>query len=280
MYVRLAFAVAAFLEPEILIVDEALSVGDKQFQARCAQRIRDIMRDGKTILFVSHDMKLIREICSRAVLLRQGKIVSDASSEDTISKYLQGIADGENETAGLTASAEWPDDGSAPGSNHARLLRVRALTGDGTVAERHSASDPLDIEMSYRVLCDGDFLVPSFHFYDSKGETYMILMDADAQRRTQHLPPGVYTAGVRVPADFLAPGTLRIVAALATPMPRTMHFYHQNALVLEVSESPHSSSSVRGNYEGHLPGFLRPRLEWRFLQLPDGSPTLPIQASD
>jgi lipopolysaccharide transport system ATP-binding protein len=264
MYVRLAFAVAAFLEPEILIVDEALSVGDKQFQARCAERIREIMRDGRTILFVSHDMKLIREICSRAVLLRKGRIVSDARSEDTISKYLEGIVNGERETTGLTAFAEWPDDGSAPGSSCARLLRVQALTVEGTVAEQHSTSDPFDVEMSYRVLQSGDFLVPSFHFYDSKGETYMIVMDADAKRRAQHLPSGAYTARVRVPADFLAPGTLRIVAALATPMPRTMHFYHQNALVLEVRESTDSSTSVRGNYEGHLPGFLRPRLDWHF----------------
>jgi lipopolysaccharide transport system ATP-binding protein len=267
MYVRLAFSVAAFLEPEILIVDEALSVGDKQFQARCAQRIREIMRDGKTLLFVSHDMRLIREICSRAVLLRQGRIVSDASSEDAISKYLEGIANGGSDEGALTATATWPDDVSAPGSDCARLLRVRALTAAGTIGERHSASDPFDIEMSYRVLRDGDFLVPSFHFYDSKGETYMIVMDADAQRRAQHLPPGVYTARVRIPADFLAPGTLRIVAALATPMPRTMHFYHQNALILEVYESPVSSTSVRGKYEGHLPGFLRPRLDWKISRL-------------
>jgi len=267
MYVRLAFSVAAFLEPEILIVDEALSVGDKQFQARCAQRIRDIMRDGRTILFVSHDMKLVREICPRAILLRQGRMVSDGRSADTVSKYLEGVVNGGRKDGDFSASATWPDDHSAPGSDCARLLGVRALTAEGVVGERHCCSEPFDIEMSYRVLRDGDLLVPSFHFYDSRGDTYMILMDADTKRRAQHLPGGVYSARVRVPGDFLAPGTLRIVAALATPMPRTMHFYQQNALVLDVCESPTSSASVRGTYEGHLPGFLRPRLDWEISKI-------------
>jgi len=169
----------------------------------------------------------------------------------------------------LVASAAWPDDRSAPGSDRARLLGVRALTASGAVGERHSSSDPFEIKMRYRVLRDGDFLVPSFHFFDARGDTYMILMDADAKRRTRPLPGGVYTASVRVPGDFLAPGTLRIVAALATPMPRTMHFYQKNALVLEIYESPASSASVRGADEGNLPGFLRPRLQWDFVRLAD-----------
>ena len=205
------------------------------------------------------------------ILLRQGRIVSDGRSEDTISTYSEGAPNGGHEKDELLASSTWPDDHSAPGSASARLLSVRALAADGVTCERHCCSDPIDIEMSYRVLRDGDFLVPSFHFYDSRGDTYMIVMDADTKRRTQHSAAGIYTARTRLPGDFLAPGTLRIVAALATPMPRTMHFYHQDALVLDVYENPVSYSSVRGTYEGHLPGFLRPRLDWDFVRRADGS---------
>jgi homopolymeric O-antigen transport system ATP-binding protein len=216
-------------------------------------------------------MKLIRELCPRAIFLRHGRMVIDGRSEDAISQYLEGVISRGRQEITLVASAAWPDDLSAPGSDRARLLAVRALTPSGAVAERHSSSDPFSIEMAYRVLQDGDFLVPSFHFFDARGDTYMILMDADTQRRARPLADGVYTASVRVPGDFLAPGMLRIVAALATPMPRTMHFYQKNALVLEIYESPASSASVRGAYEGNLPGFLRPRLEWDFARLVDGS---------
>jgi lipopolysaccharide transport system ATP-binding protein len=87
MYVRLAFAVAAFLEPEILIVDEALAVGDAQFRAKCLRRIRDIIDDGRTLLFVSHMPDQVREVCRRCIVLRAGRVVFDGPTEEALSLY-------------------------------------------------------------------------------------------------------------------------------------------------------------------------------------------------
>ena len=87
MYVRLAFSVAAFLEPEILIIDEVLSVGDQQFQSQCIQRMEEIIKDGRTLIFVSHGAGLVQQVCRRAVLLQRGKIIFDGDVDDAFAAY-------------------------------------------------------------------------------------------------------------------------------------------------------------------------------------------------
>ena len=81
MYVRLAFAVAAHLEPEILVVDEVLAVGDAQFQKKCLGKMSEVVEEGRTVLFVSHNMGIIRSLCSQTILLVDGQIARDASDE-------------------------------------------------------------------------------------------------------------------------------------------------------------------------------------------------------
>src|SRR3954466_11029209 len=91
MYVRLAFAVAAHLEPEILIIDEVLAVGDAEFQKRCLTRISEVVSDGRTVLFVSHNAHIVRRLCRRAILLEQGEMVADGTADDVIRTYLASI---------------------------------------------------------------------------------------------------------------------------------------------------------------------------------------------
>jgi len=91
MYVRLAFSVAAFLEPEILIVDEVLSVGDQQFQSQCTQRMEQIIKDGRTLIFVSHGAAQVQQVCRRAIFLKQGKIMFDGSVSDALTAYAESV---------------------------------------------------------------------------------------------------------------------------------------------------------------------------------------------
>ena len=91
MYVRLAFSVAAFLEPEILIIDEVLSVGDQQFQNQCMQRMEEIIKDGRTLIFVSHGAGLVQQVCRRAVFLRKGKIMFDGDANSALAAYAQSL---------------------------------------------------------------------------------------------------------------------------------------------------------------------------------------------
>jgi len=128
MYVRLAFAVAAHLEPEILIVDEVLAVGDAAFQKRCLGKMETIGRSGRTVVFVSHSMPTVTRLCSRAILLDGGHVVADGPTESIVARYLQ--AD-----LGTTARREWPEPGSRPGDDVARLRSVTVVGADGQPVE-------------------------------------------------------------------------------------------------------------------------------------------------
>src|SRR5512138_3373878 len=142
MYLRLAFGVAAHLEPEILVIDEVLAVGDAAFQKKCLGKMGDVARAGRTVLFVSHNMGAIQQLCSRAILLNEGKIVVDDSTGAVVSKYL---------TMGVTQHGErlWPDIHEAPGDNLARLRGVRVLDRDKKICTSFDVRDPVAIEVEY-----------------------------------------------------------------------------------------------------------------------------------
>src|ERR1051325_514167 len=115
MYVRLAFAVAAHLEPEILIVDEVLAVGDVRFQRKCLDKMEGVSKEGRTVLFVSNNMPAITRLCERAILLDQGEIIEDGAASRVVSAYLGSTA------AGSAGVREWPDASRAPGDEVVRL---------------------------------------------------------------------------------------------------------------------------------------------------------------
>jgi lipopolysaccharide transport system ATP-binding protein len=140
MYVRLAFSVAAHLEPEILIVDEVLAVGDAEFQRRCLGRMEEIGRSGRTVLFVSHNMQAVARLCSRSILLESGKVVCDAPTDDVIARYLQGAS-------GTASEISWGDDG--PGGDVARLRSVRVIDATGSTAHAVEVREPVGIEVSF-----------------------------------------------------------------------------------------------------------------------------------
>ena len=104
MYVRLAFSVAAFLEPEILIIDEVLSVGDAQFQAQCIQRMEEIINDGRTLIFVSHGTALVQQVCRRAIFLQKGRMMFDGDTTSALAAYAQSLQQDGNAKAHATAT--------------------------------------------------------------------------------------------------------------------------------------------------------------------------------
>src|SRR5919205_1058095 len=145
MYVRLAFAVAAHLEPEVLLVDEVLAVGDSRFQRKCIDKMQDVGKQGRTVLFVSHNMPAVTRLCPRTVLLEKGQVLRDDLSHKVVSAYL---------AAGLgTATArEWPDRKEAPGNDVARLRAVRVRGGDGELIDAADIRRPVGIEIEFDVL--------------------------------------------------------------------------------------------------------------------------------
>src|ERR671929_839527 len=128
MYVRLAFAVAAHLEPEILIVDEVLAVGDAEFQKRCLNRMESYGQSGRTVLFVSHSMPTIARLCPRLLLLDGGRLVEDGPADLVIGRYLHG-------DVGSAARRVWHDRDTAPGDDWARLRSARVVDSNGVTSD-------------------------------------------------------------------------------------------------------------------------------------------------
>ena len=252
MYVRLAFAVAAHLETEILIVDEVLAVGDANFQKKCLNKMEDVGHHGRTVLFVSHNLASVTRLCRRAILLDAGRIVRDGASHEVVRFYLH--AD-----LGTTAAREWRDAATAPGNSSVRLRRVQILQ-DGVVSAAVDIRRPVIVEMEYDVLRGGKLLVPNLHFASGGGSTIFASLDLDPAWRGRPITTGRYVSAALIPGNFLMEGTITVDAAMTT-MPDELHFWEREAVAFEVMDTM-DSDTARGDYSGGFPGVIKPLLQW------------------
>ncbi len=254
MKVRLAFAVAAHLEPEILLVDEVLAVGDARFQKKCLNKMQNVGQEGRTIIFVSHNMGAITRLCERAILLEDGRIVQDGLAHKVVAAYLQS-------GLGTTAAREWPDERDAPGGEVVRLRAVRVCAEDGRVSDVMDIRRPIAVEMAYDVLKPGYVLLPHFHFQNEEGIKLFVANDLDPEWRQRPRPVGHYVSRAWLPGNLLAEGTIFVHAVLMTLNPPIRQFFEGDVLSFQVVDSP-DGDSARGDYAGSMPGLIRPMLDW------------------
>jgi lipopolysaccharide transport system ATP-binding protein len=254
MKVRLAFAVAAHLEPEILLVDEVLAVGDARFQKKCLNKMQNVGQEGRTIIFVSHNMGAVTRLCERVILLDGGCMVQDDVAHKVVGAYLQS-------GLGTTAAREWPDERDAPGGEVARLRAVRVCTEAGQVADVMDIRRPIAVEMAYDVLKPGYTLLPHFHFQNEEGIKLFVANDLDPEWRQQPRPAGHYVSRAWLPGNLLAEGTVFVHAALMTLDPPIRQFFEADVLAFQVVDTP-DGDSARGDYAGSMPGLIRPMLAW------------------
>jgi lipopolysaccharide transport system ATP-binding protein len=254
MYLRLAFAVAAHLEPEILIVDEVLAVGDARFQRKCLNKMQDVGQQGRTVLFISHSMAAITRLCQRAILLNEGQVIADGPSDRVVSTYLH---------SGLGTAAEraWDDPRKAPGNEVARLRRVRVHAADGRTAEAIDIRQPVGLTMEFDVLQSGHALVPNFALYNEEGVLLFIAIDSDPTWRGRERTVGRHTSTAWIPGNFFAEGSLTVNAAVSTVDPVFVHASEQEAVAFQVVDSM-DGDSARGGFAGVMPGVIRPLLRW------------------
>lgn len=254
MYVRLAFAVAAHLEPEILIVDEVLAVGDVAFQRKCLNKMEDVRQHGRTILFVSHNMQAITRLCSRAVLISDGGIQHDGPAAETAGKYLM---------ASVKTSGEcvWSEPLSAPGDGVARLRKVRVRDESGCTVDTIDIRRTFGIEMVFEVLEDGHALIPSLALLNESGVCVFMTSDHDASSRGRSRARGMVTAVAWIPGNLLSEGLLLVSVGLRTGRAVKTHFYQRDAVAFHVVDS-FAPDSARGDWDGPIPGVVRPLLKW------------------
>ena len=258
MYVRLAFAVAAHLRPEILIVDEVLAVGDAAFQKKCLGKMSDVATNGRTVLFVSHNMASVTRLCQRAILLRKGGVECDGPVHAVVGAYVGG-AGGES-----PVEIDFVAAGRHVGSDHARLraARVAGPAMDGALVDIRR---PLRIELDYEVLTDRHPLHPNVHLFNEEGVCVFALNDSFEPAHRRPLRPGVYRASVEIPGNTLAEGMYSVDVAISTFEPVIVHGFDRGALAFQVHD-PAEGDSARGTFAGPYPGVVRPAFPWRVVR--------------
>ena len=257
MKVRLGFAVAAFLEPEILFIDEVLAVGDAEFQKKCLGKMSEIGQGGRTIMFVSHSMPSILRLCDRAILLDHGRTVIDGPTHEVVRRYLES-------DIGRTGERRWDDPAVAPGDDVARLKRIRILPVGGGPAEEIDIQREIDVEVEYWSTTPG-ILRPSvnLHFYNDEGVCLFVTNDWNDRIAWQRpRRPGVIRSTCRIPGNFLAEGRVIVTAAVSTYNPTQIHAIEQDAVAFQVIDRA-GEEGVRGVWAGDWPGVVRPMFEWR-----------------
>jgi len=267
MYVRLAFAVAAHLEPEVLIVDEVLAVGDAEFQKRCLGKMDEIaQKQGRTVLFVSHNMATINRLCQRCILLDAGRVMADGYPHTVTGLYM-------TSDTGTMASRVWSEPGMRPGDAVARLNAVRVLQG-GQIAESIDIRYPVDIEMDYECLAEGAQVLSALAFFDAQGNHLFVSADFADEQWAQPRPAGNFRSVCRVPGNLFAEGFVRVVAEVSTRKPvYQTHFLEFDSVGFQVVDTG-EPGSMRAGWGRPIPGVLRPMCDWRTFARPN-APTEP-----
>ena len=257
MAVRLAFAVAAHLEPEVLLIDEVLAVGDMGFQKKCIGKMEEVSRHGRTVLIVSHNLPVIANLCSRALLLEAGTVAAEGAAVDVVRTYME-----RSPSAG--GEIVWPDPSAAPGNDVVRLRSVRILQdgGDSSTGDVDISRDVI-VELTYHNLRPGEQLFGALWLKDQFGTTVLSSASADGcnQRQDEWFgrphPPGIFRTRCRIPGNFLNEGTYHITA-MVNHLPWETLVMEDDAVQFHV----HDTGSMRQTYYGKWAGVVRPQLPW------------------
>lgn len=250
MYLRLAFAVAAHLEPEILVVDEVLAVGDAAFQKKCMGKMESVAGAGRTILFVSHNLAAITSLCSRAILLSKGEVIAAGTATDVVSTYL-------SEVSGTAASVAWATLDESPGSDGVKITAAKIVDEAGAPASTADIEKPLTLSISYHVSEERSFRIAA-SFYTQGTCAFTTLETAETVR-----PPGRYESRVEIPGNVFAEGEYLVNLSGFASRGKKVHLFKLDGCLSFQIYDKVTGTSARGDYREGLGGALRPKLEWR-----------------
>ncbi|MGD9561781.1 MAG: ABC transporter ATP-binding protein [Pyrinomonadaceae bacterium] len=254
MYMRLAFSVAAHLEPEVLIVDEVLAVGDADFQRKSLRKMREVGESGRTVIFVSHDMSAVRRLCSRAVALVNGSVVSDGPSADVVLDYVA-------KSWGMRSEYDFTDAPTPYESDDVRLLRARMVSAHGETCGSFDIRRPIGIEMTYEARTSGEILLPNFQVHNTEGVHVFTIQDVGQWKRRAK-DKGIYVTTGWIPGNLMSEGSFIVSCAVVTYLPReTVHFCARDAVTFDVFDTL-TGDTARGDFAGRMEGVVRPLVDW------------------
>ncbi len=250
MHVRLAFAVAAHLEPEILLVDEVLAVGDAAFQKKCLGKMTEVADQGRTILFVSHNMSAVNRLCPRSVLLNDGKVEMDAPSIEVTAAYLGGSSDGYQEKI-------WSDS-DAPGRDGLKLLAVKLKKVRGDRSSVFEVKDRLVLEIHYKLERPNMSFRCLSVFY-TQGIVAFASVEKEERVRDR---PGEYISSVEIPEHLLTEGEYTAGVSIFNTKGIKSHYVKEHDAVQFQVVDKIEGDTARGDYTQNLTGVVRPMLKW------------------
>ncbi len=254
MTLRLAFAVAAHLNPEILIIDEVLAVGDAAFQKKCLGKMESVANQGRTIFFVSHNLPAVTRLCERAILLDEGKLCHDGASHTVVNAYL-------HSELGTISSREWRDPLKAPRGEVVCLRAVRVRAKDDQFTDKFDIRKPLGLEMEYEVLKPGYKLMASFEVWNEEGICLIDSIEYDPSWRGRVRPVGRYRSTAWIPGNYLAEGTFFLSVFVETLDPHVKQIAERQIVAFTVVDTC-EGDSARVDFAGRLKGVVRPLLDW------------------
>ena len=255
MRVRLGFAVAAHLDPEILLVDEVLAVGDASFRKKCLGKIGSVAREGRTVMFVSHNMAAITRLCERVLWLQAGRLSMDGPSDDVVARYLTA-------NAALDGQRVWADGIANSGVTELALRSVRTRNNRGEVTAALDVREPFWIEIEYDVceplpLCRVGVLITT-----ADGTVLFETYDADREEFAGERQPGRFMSRCQVPANLFSPGRLVVSVNAGIPAVKNMA-YLEGALTIDIE-----NTGVVGSHLHHdRRGLICPILDWELLEI-------------
>jgi lipopolysaccharide transport system ATP-binding protein len=254
MQMRLAFSVAAHLEPEILVVDEVLAVGDADFQRKCLGKMQDVSTEGRTVLFVSHNMSAILRLTTEALVLNHGTVVKRASTPEAVDFYLsQGFAE--------EGQRIWSPEEKSGASEPFRPTAMRVCNQGMSAAQTVRSTEPILVEIEYELSAPVTGLRVGFYLMNTRGENIFTSFDTDNPEDFEKYSSrnaGVYISKCTLPADMLNEGRF-ILGVNASTYRVKRYFQDEHALIFNVD----ASGAPGKHWVESRVGPLRPRLDWR-----------------
>jgi lipopolysaccharide transport system ATP-binding protein len=254
MYLRLAFAVAAHLEPEILVVDEVLAVGDAEFQRKCLGKMSDVAQQGRTVLFVSHNMSAILRLTQEALVIEKGKLVMRAPTTQAVDYYL---------SSGFSTEGQrtWLADEVPASAAPFIPVAIRVRNGQGKVSDSVRSTEPITLEIEYRLTSAISGLRVGIYLMSARGEYIFTSFDTDQPDLYENYairPAGVYSSRCIIPTDYLNEGRF-IVGLNASSFRVRRYFQDEQALTFTVD----AAGAPGMQWPEPRLGPNRPRLDWK-----------------
>jgi lipopolysaccharide transport system ATP-binding protein len=250
MYVRLAFAVAAHLDTDIMVVDEVLAVGDATFQRKCSGKMNDVASRGRTVLFVSHNMSAINRLCSRALYLRKGCLAGDGPVGPVVEGYI---------SDDLDLSGAWHASSDPLASQLHYLISARVLNNKGETSSVVAFDEGCLVEVTYRAPCSDENFVVAVKITNGKGEDVFASWDRDSIKGRRTRTGNVYVERCRIPGYLLRPGVYWVA-----PMVETMR--HSRREKLETGSLSFEVSDIGFEFEKTRWGVVTPLLTWNIVE--------------